>query len=137
MFIAATPAEITDLWTALLSIDTHFSLTHSSKCSAKDLTSQLSEFITHCCRERHYFFDILKCGDSECQVCDPPRLSESVFRSLRHLPDPMPSDDDHYKPFSEIFGKETTEEHRPSLKRKGKTGVFLLVRVSSMSTILR
>ena len=51
-------------------------------------------------------------------MCDPPRSSESVFRSLRHLPDPMPSDDNNYKPFSEIFGKETTEKHRPSLKRK-------------------
>ena len=118
VFIAATPAEISDLWTALLSIDTHFSLAHSSKCSAKDLTSQLSEFMTHCCRERHYFFDVLKCGASECQVCDPPRLPESVFTSLRHLSDPMPGVDDHYKPFSEVFEKETTEEHRPSLKRK-------------------
>ena len=74
--------------------------------------------MTHCCRERHYFFDVLKCGASECQVCDPPRLPESVFTSLRHLPDPMPGVDDHYKPFSEVFEKETTEEHRPSLKRK-------------------
>lgn len=118
VFIAATPAEISDLWTALLSIDTHFSLAHSIKCSAKDLTSRLSEFMTHCCRERHYFFDVLKCGASECQVCNPPKLPESVFTSLRHLPDPTPGVDDHYKPFLEVFEKETTEEHRPSIKRK-------------------
>ena len=118
MFIAATPAETNDFWTALLSIDAHFPLAHSSKCSAKDLTSQLSKFVAHCCRERHYFFDVLKCGASECEVCNPPRLPVSVFMSLRPLPDPMPGVDDHYKPFSEVFERETTEEHRPSLKRK-------------------
>lgn len=30
----------------------------------------------------------------------------------------MPRVDDHYKPFLEVFEKETNEEHRPSLKRK-------------------
>lgn len=118
VFIAATPAETNDLWTALLSIDAHFPLAHSSKCSAKDLISQLSKFVAHCCRERHYFFDVLKCGASECEVCNQPRLPVSVFMSLRHLPDPMPGVDDHYKLFSEVFERETTEEHRPSLKRK-------------------
>ena len=120
VFIAATPAEISDFWTALLSIDTHFSLTLSSKCSAKDLTSQLLEFMTHCCKERHYFFDILKCGAPECQVCNPVRLPQSVFKLLHHLPDPMPGVDNHYKPFSEVFKTKTTEEHRPSLKKKSR-----------------
>ena len=127
VFIAATPSEVSDHWTALLPIDTHFSLAHSSKCSAKDLISQLSKFMTHCCWEWHYFFDVLKCGASECQVCNHPRLPESVFKSLRHLPDPKPGVDDHYKPFAEVFEAETSEEHRPSLKKiKARQGSSVL-----------
>ena len=36
---------------------------------------------------------------------------------LKHLPDPMPSDDSkHYKAFHEVIGTETDEFHMPSLK---------------------
>ena len=120
VFVAATPAEIDDLWSALLSVDTQFSLARTDKCSVKDLTSNLSEFMTHCCRERHYFFDVLKCGIPECQLCSPVRLPQSVFNTLRHLPDPMPGVDNHYKPCSDVFKTETTEQHRPSLQKKTK-----------------
>ena len=30
----------------------------------------------------------------------------------------MPDEDNHYFPFSDVFGTQTTEEHRPSLKKK-------------------
>ena len=30
----------------------------------------------------------------------------------------MPGNDDHYKAFSDVFGKDTTENHRPSFKKK-------------------
>jgi len=41
---------------------------------------------------------------------------------LHHLPDPVPGEDLHYKSFEELYGKETTEVHRPSLKNiKTKT----------------
>ena len=109
VLIAATPAKISYHWTALLSTDTQFSLTHSSKCSAKDSTSQLLKFMTHYYRKRHYFFNVLKCGALECQVCNPVRLPESAFKFLRHVPDPMPGVNNHYKPFSEVFKTETTE----------------------------
>jgi len=35
---------------------------------------------------------------------------------LHCLPDPIPGDDLHYKSFEELYGKQTTEDHRPSLK---------------------
>lgn len=38
------------------------------------------------------------------------------FEQLHHLPDPQPGEDMHYKSFEELYGKETTEDHRPSLK---------------------
>lgn len=47
-------------------------------------------------------------------MCKPVRLPADVFKSLRHLPLPMPGEDGHYAPFSEVFGTQTSE-HRPSL----------------------
>lgn len=43
-----------------------------------------------------------------------------LLQSLRncHLPDSHPSTDDTYKSFSEVFGKDTTEQYRPSIKAK-------------------
>ena len=36
---------------------------------------------------------------------------------LHWLPDPVPDNTgEHFKTFSELWGTETTEEHRPSLK---------------------
>ena len=77
---------------------------------------KLSQFLRHCCRERTYFFSIKKCGNKECEVCLPPRLSEDDFSKLNHLPDPTPCDDQHYKAFEEVYGTETNETHMPSLK---------------------
>ena len=73
--------------------------------------------MAHCCKQRHYFFDILKCGKPACMLCKPLRLSASEFSKLSHLPDPTPGTDGHYKPFQEVFKKPTTEEHRPSAKK--------------------
>ena len=46
---------------------------------------------------------------------DYPKKSLLV---LKVLPDPIPGSDNHYLSFSQIFGKNTTEEHRPSLNTK-------------------
>ena len=105
-----------------------FKLRHSEKVSAKDLTPQLNNFFTHFCRQRHYFFDIIKCGDPQCQVCKPPRLPLNCFSKLGHLLDPIPGIDGHYKSFEVVFKTPTTEEyHHPSCsgkKTKGKTLPF-------------
>ena len=63
VFTAATTSELNSFWIALLAVDNEFKLAHSDKVSAKDMTSPFSQFFTHCCQQRHYFFDILKCGD--------------------------------------------------------------------------
>jgi hypothetical protein len=34
-------------------------------------------------------------------------------------------EDGHYKPFDELYGSETTEEHRPSLKKTVQSGGHL------------
>ena len=46
--------------------------------------------------------------------------SHMIFFVVMHLTDPTPSSDGHYKPFAEIFGKETSENHRLSLQKKPK-----------------
>ena len=77
--------------------------------------SGLQNFLDHCCRSRHYSFSILKCGSSDCAICKPPRLPKEIFDTLHHIPDPI-RDGDVYKPFAEVYGTETTENDRPSLK---------------------
>lgn len=47
----------------------------------------------------------------------PPRLLPDVFSNLHHLPDPTLGEDGHYEPFKEVFGKTTTEEGRPSMRK--------------------
>lgn len=113
---AASQTNIEDVWSQLVDIDPEFSLSSDDKITRKNLTSRLQSFMKHCCCERHYFFDIKKCGDSECSICKPPRLASDVFLKLNHFPDPMPADDGHYKRFEDVFGSVTVENHRPSLQ---------------------
>ena len=46
------------------------------------------------------------------------RLPVECFAKLHHLPHPMPGNDDHYKAFSDMLGKDMAENHRPSFKKK-------------------
>ena len=130
VFSAASASEMDDFWTAVLAIDVEFKLYYSTKISAKDLTPALAEFFGHCCRQRHYFFDILKCGSSDCMICKPPRLSPAEFSKLGHLPDPTPGTEGHYKAFQDVFKKTTSDEHRPSMSGKPKKGKSLPFRAS-------
>ncbi|GES77342.1 hypothetical protein GLOIN_2v1880501 [Rhizophagus clarus] len=91
----------------------------------------LQKFFEHCCTARHYSFTIKKCGEPGCTICRPPRCLPEDFDQLHCLPDPQPGEDMHYKSFEELYGKETTEDHRPSLKNnKTKTkGKMKFIRV--------
>ena len=114
VFTAASADELDDLWAALLSIDKEFPYGVGDKFSAKELSGRLVKFIDHCCVQRHYFFDIIKCGEADCDICLPARLAPDVFSTLKHLPDLVPGSDDHYKKFSDVFGTKTTEQYRLS-----------------------
>ena len=72
----------------------------------------------HCCQKRQYFFEIKKCGEAECLICKPIRSDPENFKELRGLPDPIPGPDNHYKPFLEVYGTDTTEEYCPSLQNR-------------------
>ncbi len=61
----------------------------------------------------------MKCKPGElCFYCilNPPRLPQDVFASLHFLPDPTIGRGDKYKKFEDLYGTETTDSDRPSLK---------------------
>ena len=70
-------------------------------------------------------FSIKKCGATDSSICKKPCLSEEVFNTISHLPDPV-QNGDVYKPFSDVCGTITTEKDRPSLQscsEKGNSGI--------------
>jgi hypothetical protein len=64
------------------------------------------------CRQRLYCFQIRKCDDETC-------CTRKIER-MKWLPDPMLTDpqSDHFQPFEALYGSETNENDRPSLKLK-------------------
>ena len=118
VFTAASADELDDLSVALLSIDKEFPHGVSDKFSTKELSGRLIKFVDHCCVQRHYFFDIIKCGEANCDICLPTRLAPDIFSTLKHLPDPVPGYENHYQKFSDVLGTKATEQHRPSSKKQ-------------------
>ena len=82
----ATTDELDDLWKCLSFIDSEFTLQHSDKVSDKLLTPPIKEILSHCCRQRHSFFEVRKCGDSSCTICFPLKLSEEEFAKNLEFP---------------------------------------------------
>ena len=68
---SALEAGIDDLWGFITEIEPLFQ--SSDKLQKASLISKprLAEFIDHCCRRRHYYFEILKCGEESCVLCRP------------------------------------------------------------------
>ena len=60
VFTAATQEELDAFWTSQLAVDAEFQRQCTDSISAKDFSPRLAEFLAHWCRQRHYFFDILK-----------------------------------------------------------------------------
>ena len=113
IFASATQDELDMCWSAIKCIDD--TITPSV---TKANLSDVQKFMEHCCRKRHYSFEIHKCGTGDCDICKPVRLPLDVFEQLKPLPDPTPGLDHHFLPFHDVFGHPTGEEHRPSLHTK-------------------
>ena len=116
VFNSATDTELSDFWSAILALDSTLTETVYRK-DTFDSHERVVEFMTHCCQCSHYTFDILKCGEPSCRFCSPVRLPMDIFKKLHHIPHPMLGEDGHYRLFSEVFGTQTSEEHRPSFKQ--------------------
>ena len=127
VFTAASESDMKELWLELEQIDQ--TLLFNEKHRKKDLPNfpQLVQFLSHCCQVRHYSFTIKKCGVSSCSLCRPVRMPREAFDTLSFLPDPVPGEEGHYRPFDDVFGTPTSEEFRPSLqtsKSKQRTMPF-------------
>ena len=119
VFSAASESNMKELWLELEQIDQ--SLLFNEKHRKKDLPNfpQLVQFLSHCCQVWHYSFTIKKCGVSSCSLCRPVRMPREAFDTLSFLPDPVPGEGGHYRPFDDVFGTPTSEEFRPSLQTSG------------------
>ena len=115
VFVAATEEEIQSLWD-VRQIDSSLERKDTTKVLTKE--KELQEFMQSHCKVRHYMFSVKKCTDTNCSVCNPPRLPTDVFSTIHHLPDPIPNGD-KYKDFEEVYGTQTSENHRPSLSSPG------------------
>lgn len=116
---SATQSRMQELNKSLDTVE-EVCLTEKTPKSILKKLPKLAAFISHCCQSRHYSFCIKKCGEPTCEICRPVRLPSEVFTSVHFLPDPVPGEDEHYKPFDEVYGTETSESHRPSLIQKSK-----------------
>ena len=116
---AASEGELMAVWKSLMAIDSNCS-EYSSLRKKSDLkhAPAFHKFLSHCTRERHYFFEVKKCGQETCTICKPLRLSKDIFEQIKPFPDPLPGSDGHYLSFSNIYGSQTSEQHRPTLKKR-------------------
>ena len=67
-------------------------------------------FLANHCRVQHYTFQIRKCNDPACCL-----LYRNPGQKIDRLPDPLLlGNKEHFKPFTDVLGKETTEKDLPS-----------------------
>ena len=118
-FTSATTDELSEFWSAMIAIDCTLG-EHNAVYRQETMNQHenICKFIEHCCQATHYTFDIIKCGKLSCSFCPPVRLPQQIFEKLHHIPHPVPGEEDHYLPFSEVYGTDTSEKHRPSFKPK-------------------
>ena len=106
--------EVENLWSHILRIDGQLS---QEDTSARILQKRPG-LKRHCWQERLYSFSMKKCA---CSICAPPRLPAEVFKTVYHLPDPVPDvTGEHYLEFEALYGTCTTEKYCPSLTEKSK-----------------
>ena len=117
-FAAATTAEIEEFLSSIKLVDETVTADVKWVKAVLPEYPKIKAFIEHCCQLRHYSFCIKKCGKSDCRICKPPRLPSDVLEDVKFLPDPEPNDDGHYKPFDTVYGKTTSEKHRPTLQKR-------------------
>lgn len=119
-FSGATEEDIENFWEVLQTVDSTLTLEETIKKAIKG-KKDLEAFLDYCCVGRHYSFSIKKCGKDDCSICKPVRMPNDVFQTLRHLPDPMMGEDDHYLLFEQAYSMKTSEKDRPSLSNAKKT----------------
>ncbi|GBC50186.2 hypothetical protein GLOIN_2v1882875 [Rhizophagus irregularis DAOM 181602=DAOM 197198] len=121
---------------AIISIDSTLRCDETTQ-SILQQYSDLQNFIQTHWQIQTYSFQIKKCGNIKCKICNMPRTPQEVFESLDFLPDPTPAahDSDYYANFSMVYNKLTTDEHQPSKKitatgtERGPSGLYINTKV--------
>ena len=103
-----------NFWSVLLLVESSLTREDTTKNAIKK-KPKIGDLLKHCCKSRHYSFQVKKCGLPSCTLCKPVRMDQETFSNLHYLPDPIPGDEGHYRTFVDIYGQCTTEEYRPSL----------------------
>ena len=118
---AATETAMDNLWENVKAVKPSMLRTDRQRAVLQH-RPDFQRFVQHCCQIRQYSFSIKKCGLTTCSMCKPPHLPAEVFQDLHFLPDPVPeSNNDHYKPFDELYGTTTSEVYCPSKHNRGSS----------------
>ena len=113
-YAGASESDINRMFEQILQIDRSI---ERDKLVKKELqkASDWKSFVDKHCKYSHYSFQVKKCSMEDCLYCQchPPQTPD--FDQLHFLPEPEPtSDKQHYLPFDQMYGKTTTDSHRPS-----------------------
>ena len=80
-------------------------------------TENWQPFVAKHCKCSHYSFQVKKCTLVDCLYCQCNPTQTPDFSQIHFLPNPEPTPDKlHYLSFDQLYGKETTDSHRPSLQ---------------------
>ena len=114
--IPASDSEIDQFFDYAHFIEPNLDRGHLRKADMKDAPA-LKKFMNNHCHISQYVFQIKKCKDASCYYCvnNPVRMPVEVFEELHFFPLPrLDPSKKHYKPFTEMYGKEISECDRPS-----------------------
>ena len=115
--VPATESEIEAQFKWVLSIDPTLDKERLSKMDLQNAAS-LQSFMKAHCHLSAYAFQVKKCCDNTCYYCSKHqiRLSHEDFKSLHFLPLPLlhPTNKDHYRPFSDVYGQLPSNLDQPS-----------------------
>ncbi len=88
----------------------------------------LKDFFDYCCLTRHYF------SLSKSVVKRDVGYASLSLEKIKHLPDPMLGEKDHYLPFCDDFKKKTTERDQPLLACKINTKSNVITKLARPDT---
>lgn len=71
----------------------------------------------------HYSFQLKKCNSCAYCTMNPPRMPENKFEDLHFLPVPLPGENNQYMSFTELYGQNNKEEHRPGATHNAEENV--------------
>lgn len=80
-FASASNNELSIFWNAIISLDSTLTEDGIYRKEAIGNHVKALQFLSHCCCQSHYTFDILKCGNASCTICKPVQLPTSVSKN--------------------------------------------------------